>query len=109
MIFLAGPALSGMIIPGTGEFSLGFTDYKAQGQTICPVIIDIGNTPTAKLNPFNAYVAMSRGTGRTFVRLLRDFESDLFTKHPGEELAEYDRQLEEWNEETKEAHLRGQW
>ncbi|KAF8511393.1 hypothetical protein JB92DRAFT_2831208 [Gautieria morchelliformis] len=36
-----------------------FTNYKAQGQTLQPVIVDIGNPPTGGLNAFNAYVAIS--------------------------------------------------
>ncbi|KAF8501851.1 hypothetical protein JB92DRAFT_2741209 [Gautieria morchelliformis] len=38
-----------------------FTDYKAQGQTLQPVIIDIGNPPSGGLNAFNACIAISRG------------------------------------------------
>ncbi|KAJ3730299.1 hypothetical protein C8R42DRAFT_553314, partial [Lentinula raphanica] len=41
-----------------------FTDYRAQGQTIVPVIIDIASPPTGALNLFNIYVALSRSSGR---------------------------------------------
>ena len=41
-----------------------FTDYRSQGQTLEPVIVDIGSPPFGRLTPFNVYVALSRGTGR---------------------------------------------
>jgi hypothetical protein len=41
-----------------------FTDYRSQGQTLAPVIVDIGPPPYGHLTPFNIYVALSRGTGR---------------------------------------------
>lgn len=68
----------------TGAYA--FTDYKSQGQTIEKVIIDIGKPPDSELSPFNAYVALSRGRGRDSIRLLRDFNPDLFTTHPSENL-----------------------
>ncbi|KAJ2915818.1 hypothetical protein MD484_g4610, partial [Candolleomyces efflorescens] len=72
-----------------------FTDYKAQGQTIEKAIIDISKPPTGKgLTPFNAYVALSRGRGRNSIRLLRDFDEELFTHHPSEELREEMGRLE---------------
>ncbi|KAF8998627.1 hypothetical protein BDZ89DRAFT_1028204 [Hymenopellis radicata] len=48
-----------------------FTDYRAQGQTIVPVIIDLATPPGGALNLFNIYVALSRSSGRHAVRLLR--------------------------------------
>ncbi|KAJ3729826.1 hypothetical protein C8R42DRAFT_570361 [Lentinula raphanica] len=51
-----------------------FTDYRAQGQTIVPVIIDIASPPTGALNLFNIYVALSRSSGRDSIQLLRDFD-----------------------------------
>ncbi|KAF5331245.1 hypothetical protein D9611_013149 [Ephemerocybe angulata] len=68
----------------TGAYA--FTDYKSQGQTIEKVIIDIGKPPQGALSPFNAYVALLRGRGRDSIRLLRDFDGDLFTTHPSENL-----------------------
>jgi hypothetical protein len=41
-----------------------FTDYRSQGQTLQPVIVDIAPPPYGHLTPFNIYVALSRGTGR---------------------------------------------
>ncbi|KAF8527303.1 hypothetical protein JB92DRAFT_2698590 [Gautieria morchelliformis] len=76
-------------LPLTAAYA--FTDYKAQGQTLRPVIVDIGNPPSGGLNVFNAYVAISRGRSREMVRLLRDFNSCIFTNHPSLDLAESDR------------------
>lgn len=78
-----------------------FTDYRAQGQTLGNVIVDIGKVPSAKLTPFNAYVALSRSSGRETIRLLRDFDPDLFTKEPCPMLAKEDERLAGLNEETR--------
>jgi hypothetical protein len=85
-----------------------FTDYKAQGQTIQPVIIDLGRTPTGKLNQFNAYMVMSRGTGRVNLRLLRDFDIELFTTYPNQDLMDCDVRLEALNEITKDKYANGE-
>ncbi|KAG1812532.1 uncharacterized protein BJ212DRAFT_1276756 [Suillus subaureus] len=37
-----------------------FTDFKAQGQTIDYVLVDIRKTTCFVLSPFNAYVALFR-------------------------------------------------
>lgn len=71
-----------------------FTDFKSQGQTIENVIIDLAKTPTGALNGFNAYVALSRSRGRDTIRLLRDCDPGLFTKHPNELLRIEDERLE---------------
>ncbi|KAI0633924.1 hypothetical protein C8Q77DRAFT_1033032, partial [Trametes polyzona] len=70
-----------------------FTDYRAQGQTISHVIIDIARPPSGRpLNLFNLYVALSRSSGRETVRLLRDFDDNTFmAPHSAELLAEDDR------------------
>ena len=52
-----------------------FTDYRAQGQTIPYVIVDIATPPTGGLNLFNLYVALSCSSGRSSIGLLRDFDS----------------------------------
>ena len=61
-----------------------FTDYRAQGQTIEPVVVDIGPPPHGCLTPFNIYVALSRATGLDNICLLRDFDQRLFQQHPSE-------------------------
>ncbi|KAJ8590088.1 hypothetical protein M405DRAFT_687412, partial [Rhizopogon salebrosus TDB-379] len=40
------------------------TDYRAQGQTIGHVLVDIATPPTGGLNLFNLYVALSRKDDR---------------------------------------------
>jgi ATP-dependent exoDNAse (exonuclease V) alpha subunit len=78
-----------------------FTDYKSQGQTIEYVIIDIGKPPTGTLSPFSVYVALSRSRGRDTIRLLRDFNVNLFQNHPSEALRIEMNRLEELNEATR--------
>ncbi|KAF8640291.1 hypothetical protein AX16_010186 [Volvariella volvacea WC 439] len=77
--------------PITGGYA--FTDYKAQGQTIPYAIIDLGKVPSGRLTGFNAYVALSRGRGREYIKLLRPFEHKLFTHHPCQHLYKEDQRL----------------
>lgn len=63
-----------------------FTDYKAQGQTIERVLIDIAKPPTGTMSPFAVYVALSRSRGRNTIRLLRGFDETAFRSHPSEAL-----------------------
>ena len=78
-----------------------FTDYKSQGQTIEFVIIDIGRPPTGSLSPFSVYVALSRSRGRDTIRLLREFDPNLFQNHPSEALRQDMKRLERLNEKTR--------
>jgi len=78
-----------------------FTDYKAQAQTLEYVTIDISQPPSGSLSPFNAYVALSRSRGRGTIRLLRDFNDELFVHHPSEDLRREMLRLEELNKETQ--------
>jgi hypothetical protein len=81
----------------------GFTDQKAQGQTILPAYVDIGKVPgNFGIDPFGAYVALSRGRGQKSIRLLRDFDDIIFTKHPSEDLRDEDEHLRVLTELTKE-------
>ena len=92
-------------IPLTAAYA--FTDYRSQGQTLPAVIVDIATPPTGGLTPFNAYVQLSRSSGSSTIRILRDFEDKLFTSHPCEFLRKEDERLEELDAETKrwwEAH-----
>jgi hypothetical protein len=89
------------IVPG-----YAFTDYKAQGQTMECVIVDISKPPSGALSPFSVYVALSRSRGRKTIRILRDFDPALFMHHPSEDLREDMARLERLNEETKEAYIR---
>jgi hypothetical protein len=84
-----------------------FTDFKSQGQTIDHVLVDIGKTSSFSLSPFNAYVALSRGRGRQTIRLLRDFDDLLFTRHPSESLRVEDERIVDLTRKTKDDYLKG--
>jgi hypothetical protein len=86
------------IVPG-----YAFTDYKAQGQTLECVIIDISKPPTGGgLSPFSVYVALSRSRGRKTIRILRAFDPTLFMHHPSEDLRADMARLEQIDQRTKE-------
>ena len=69
-----------------------FTDYRSQGQTIPAALVDIATPPSGGLTLFNLYVALSRSSGRSTIRLPRDFDDELFQKgHHAELLAENDQ------------------
>jgi ATP-dependent exoDNAse (exonuclease V) alpha subunit len=82
-----------------------FTNYKSQGQTIEYVIIDIGKPPTGTLSPFSVYMALSWSRGRDTIRLLQNFDPNLFQKHPSEELRSDMKRLEQLNETTEKEWL----
>lgn len=64
-------------------------------------MVDIAQPPAGKLTLFNLYVALSRSSGRSTIRLLRDFDDNMFKAvHDPHLLAEDDR-LEELDMETK--------
>jgi len=86
-------------LPMTQAYS--FTDYRAQGQTILHVLFDISSPPTVHLTTFNAYVALSRSSGRDTIRLVRDFEDSLFTTPSCEILEAEDRKLVQLDQETE--------
>ena len=87
-------------LPLTPAYS--FTDYRSQGQTIQNIIIDIGNPLSGTLTPFNIYVTLSRARGRNQIRLLRDFDDKLLTKHPSEYLRLEDERLGDLETKTDE-------
>jgi hypothetical protein len=87
-------------LPMTAAYS--FTDYRAQGQTIPYVIVDIASPPSSRLSLFNLYVALSRSSGRSTIRLLRDFDDDMFLQGHEPELIEEDERLEKFDEVTGE-------
>ena len=68
----------------TGGYA--FTDIKSQGQTIKYLIIDLRNTPTGKISPFSAYIALLQSRGRGTIRLLSNFDDTLFRTHPNADL-----------------------
>ena len=61
--------------PATAAYC--FTEYRSQGQTILHVTVNIASPPSGKLS-FNLYVALSRNSGRGTIRLLREFDDDIF-------------------------------
>ena len=87
------------IVPG-----YAFTDYKAQGQTMECVIVDISKPPSGSLSPFSVYVALSRSRGRKTIRIFRDFDPALFMHHPSEDLRDEMVRLEHLDERTREVY-----
>jgi ATP-dependent exoDNAse (exonuclease V) alpha subunit len=85
------------IVPG-----YAFTDYKAQGQTLECVIVDIAKPPSGALSPFSVYVALSRSRGRNTIRILRNFDPALFMHHPSEDLRVDMERLVRLDTQTKE-------
>jgi ATP-dependent exoDNAse (exonuclease V) alpha subunit len=77
--------------PITGSYA--FTDYRSQGQTIPYVLVDIATPPSACLTLFNIYVALSRSSGRSTIRLLRDFSDEVFDQPLDPALTQEDEQL----------------
>jgi hypothetical protein len=86
-----------------------FTDYKAQGQTMESVIVDLGKPPTGSISGFNGYIALSRGHGRKTIRLLRPFDHKLFTVHPNEQLRHEDIRLSKLEEHTLQRYHAGEF
>lgn len=78
-----------------------FTDYRSQGQTIPKVIVDIHTPPGGKLTLFNLYVALSRSSGRGTIRLLRDFDGNIFRQTHDHELQDEDERLGCLNDRMK--------
>ena len=86
-------------IPVTPAYS--FTDYKAQGQTMESVLIDIAKPPGKPLSNFNYYVAISRSRGRESIRLLRPFNAKDLERGIPHSLMDEDDRLERLNNYTK--------
>ena len=80
--------------------SYAFTIYRSQGQTLPYVIVDITKPPTGGLTLFNLYVALSCSSGRSTIRLLRDFDEQYFRQSHDMDLMEEDDTLEELNSLT---------
>ena len=103
---------SGVTVKRT-QYSLtpayAFTDYKAQGQTMDSVIVDIGKPPTGALSGFSVYVALSRTRGRANIRLLRAYDHKLFTVHPSEDLRQEDFRLRSLEDSTTVRYHAGEF
>lgn len=61
------------------------------------IVIDIGPTKRFPVDPFAAYVALSRSRGRESIC----FDERIFTRHPSDELRDEDERLEQLAMETK--------
>jgi hypothetical protein len=100
-----GVARSETVVERQFPFILGyaFTDYRSQGQTLPKVIVDLATPPTGKAPTlFNFYVALSRSTGRTNIRLLRDFDQAIFREALPVELMDEDDRLDTLDSETEQ-------
>ena len=93
-------------LPITAAYA--FTDYKAQGQTMECIIVDLAKPPSGAFTGFAVYVALSRSRGRPTIRLLRDFDENLFTEHPSEELRREDIRLSMLEKKTLERFNNGE-
>ncbi|KAJ3559149.1 hypothetical protein NM688_g520 [Phlebia brevispora] len=80
-----------------------YTDYRAQGQTLLVVLVDIAQPPTGRLTLFNLYVALSRSSGRQTIRLLGDFNDVMFLQAHNPDLLLEDERLQRLDEKTYEA------
>lgn len=89
--------------PITGAYA--FTDYRAQGQTLPAVIVDIANPPQAELSLCNIYVALSRSRGRETIRLLREFDKSNLFKQVDEALLKEDERLDKLDRLTRAVSL----
>ncbi|KAI0085324.1 hypothetical protein BDY19DRAFT_896819 [Irpex rosettiformis] len=78
-----------------------FTDYRAQGQTIKNVIVDIAKPPGVDLTLANVYVALSRSSGRETIRLLRPFDQSIIRQPLDYNLQLEDERLAALNAKTK--------
>lgn len=103
---VSGKTVTRRQLPITAAYA--FTDYRSQGQTIPNVIVDIAKPPGGDLSLFNVYVALSRSSGRDTIRLLRDFDEDLFSQPLNAELTREDERLAYLNECTKRSLNAGQ-
>jgi len=65
------------------------------------VVVEISPTKRFSVDAFAAYMALSQSRGRTSIRLLRDFDDSIFTKHPSEYLRAEDARLAELSKETE--------
>ncbi len=77
------------------------TDWKAEGQMMEHIIVDLAELRVNTLDVFHTYVASSQLRGRETIRLLQDFRHELLQKHPSVHLIPEDKHLRVLNEFTK--------
>jgi hypothetical protein len=73
------------------------------------VLVDIGKTTCFGLSPFNAYVALCRSRGRETITLLRDFDDNLFIRHPSEDLRIEDERIDGLVKQTYSRYTKGKY
>ena len=78
-----------------------FMDYRSQGQTILFIMVDIATPPTGGLSLFNLYVALSRSSSRSTIRLLWDFNNTTFIQSHSASLLQEDDRLDKLDALTK--------
>jgi len=71
-------------------------------ETIPYIVVDIATPPTEGLSLFNLYVTLSCSSGKSAIRLLRDFNAKVFQASHSSQLLAEDDQLKELDMETKE-------
>jgi hypothetical protein len=55
------------------------------------------------------YVGLSRSRGRETIRLLRDFDDNLFIRHPSEDLRIEDERIDELVKQTYLRYTKGKY
>ncbi|OCH86552.1 hypothetical protein OBBRIDRAFT_737823 [Obba rivulosa] len=75
-----------------------FINYCSLGQTIPYVLVDIATPPPlGTLSLFSLYIVLSRSSGRSTIRLLRNFDDKLFMMSHSPSLMIKDDHLEAFN------------
>ena len=93
------PSITRTQLPLTPAYA--FTDYRGQGQSLRPVLVDAHKTTNGKLSAFNVYVACSRAVSQDMIRFVRDVDWSKFTNHPCEHLRNEDTRIENLAKETE--------
>jgi ATP-dependent exoDNAse (exonuclease V) alpha subunit len=84
--------------PITGAYAC--TDYRSQGQSMPIVLVDIQSPPEGPLSLFSLYVMLSRSSGRSTIRLLRNFDEKIFLQSHDLDLTAEDDRLMDLDEKT---------
>jgi hypothetical protein len=67
------------------------------------VIVDIASPPSGKLSLFNLYIALPRSSGQENIRLLQEFNGEIFlgAREPELVLEDVDERLDDLDGKTK--------
>ena len=77
-----------------------FTDYRSQGQTIPRVVVDIASPPPAN-SCYSIYTSLYRGAPDETIRLLWEFDDEIFLEAHELELVLEDERLDDLDKTTK--------